>query len=175
MNIKNTIELIKKQAVAKDYKVLLLNNKRHMIRRIKADLKSDYQNFNNIKEREIIRYFLNKHNIEYDIDRSTNAWYVMPIYLSGVCEYFRPSYFNNFRSSTEWKLLRERVFDTYGYKCMKCGYYSESNHVDHIYPISLYPEKGNDFNNLQVLCKRCNSAKGNRIIKDFRDKVDKNR
>ena len=46
--------------------------------------------------------------------------------------------------------------------CLKCG--SDKNlTVDHILPISK--GGGNEFNNLQILCKKCNSLKGS----DFAD------
>lgn len=55
---------------------------------------------------------------------------------------------------------RERVFCRDGYKCLKCGAL-ESLTIDHITPLS----KGGDNEdaNLQTLCHRCNSAKGDAV------------
>jgi hypothetical protein len=48
--------------------------------------------------------------------------------------------------------------------CLKCGSESKLT-IDHVVPIS----KGgsNDFNNLQILCEKCNSLKGSKIA-DYR-------
>ena len=77
-----------------------------------------------------------------------------------------------FLNSIEWKDLRLKVFDRYGRACMKCG----ANHtaqnkmnVDHIKPRKYYPELALDFDNLQVLCGRCNKSKGNKNMIDYRN------
>lgn len=58
--------------------------------------------------------------------------------------------------------LRREVFEKCGYFCLKCG--SEENlSIDHIYPESLCGETVID--NLQVLCRRCNSKKGAKVEK----------
>lgn len=60
---------------------------------------------------------------------------------------------------------RAAIFERDSYKCQKCG--SNHNlHIDHITPLS----KGgsNDVDNLQTLCGRCNSQKGNRNSNDYR-------
>lgn len=53
----------------------------------------------------------------------------------------------------------------YGHRCLACGS-QEPLTVDHIVPLS----KGgtNDITNLQPLCHRCNSAKGDKVI-DYRE------
>ena len=58
-----------------------------------------------------------------------------------------------------WYKIRESIFNRDANKCKLCG--SEENlEIDHIRPIS----KGgtNKLSNLQILCKRCNMAKGNK-------------
>ena len=73
--------------------------------------------------------------------------------------------------STEWKLLREKVIEHYGCKCMRCGKVPKTTsqvNVDHIKPRKYYPELTFDFENLQVLCGRCNQNKGNKNIIDYR-------
>lgn len=53
--------------------------------------------------------------------------------------------------------LRWAVFRRDGYACLHCG--SESNlSVDHIFPVSR--GGGNEPDNLQTLCRTCNSRKG---------------
>ncbi len=46
------------------------------------------------------------------------------------------------------------------YECRSCGSLSDVC-IDHIYPVSLGGT--DDLDNLQLLCRNCNSAKGNRI------------
>jgi hypothetical protein len=75
-------------------------------------------------------------------------------------------------TSSEWSKVRRMVFNTYGYQCMKCGA-TDFLAVDHIKPYSIYPELSLDFDNLQVLCRPCNSSKSNRKIVDYRPIVVK--
>lgn len=77
----------------------------------------------------------------------------------------------SFLTSPEWKALRRSVINTYGRKCMKCGTTPKDpkkTHVDHIKCRKLFPEHALDFDNLQVLCCRCNRIKGNKHSTDYR-------
>lgn len=56
--------------------------------------------------------------------------------------------------------VRTLVFERNKYRCVKCGSF-EGLAVDHIYPYSLGGT--DDPDNLQTLCRTCNSSKGNRI------------
>lgn len=60
----------------------------------------------------------------------------------------------------EWKEIKNR----YGNKCLRCGTY-ENISIDHVIPVS----KGgtNTADNIQPLCRKCNSIKGTKII-DYR-------
>lgn len=76
-----------------------------------------------------------------------------------------------FLKSFEWKRLRKSVIETYGAKCMKCAYVPKDLrkiNVDHIKPRKYFPELALDFDNLQVLCTRCNKEKGNKHQTDYR-------
>jgi len=74
-----------------------------------------------------------------------------------------------FLKSTEWKELREKVISHYGGRVMKCGFIPRRGvNVDHIKPRKLFPELSLCFDNLQVLCGRCNKAKGNKHTTDYR-------
>lgn len=53
-----------------------------------------------------------------------------------------------------------KVHEKHGFACVTCGTKKQLT-VDHIIPISK--GGGNDFENLQTMCKSCNSRKGNRI------------
>ena len=71
-----------------------------------------------------------------------------------------------FYSSPEWKLLRDTVISEEGRRCGDCGIFinnAEDITVDHILPRSKFHALALDRKNLRVLCRRCNSAKGNRV------------
>lgn len=73
--------------------------------------------------------------------------------------------------SKSWKDLKKRVYSTYGYRCMKCGILPKDkrhSNVDHIKPRKLFPDLALEFDNLQVLCGRCNKEKGNSNCIDYR-------
>jgi 5-methylcytosine-specific restriction endonuclease McrA len=74
----------------------------------------------------------------------------------------------NFLESKAWKKLRKKALKHYGNICMHCGRESERPNVDHIKPRARFPWLALDFNNLQILCRRCNKAKGNKNTTDWR-------
>lgn len=57
--------------------------------------------------------------------------------------------------------LRMQVFERDSHTCKKCGS-TENLTVDHIHPEIL--GGGIDLDNLQTLCRSCNSSKGSRFI-----------
>lgn len=60
-------------------------------------------------------------------------------------------------SHLQSKAVRKRIFKLRGSFCSRCN--SESNlSIDHI--VSVYNGGGNEDENLQVLCRKCNSSKG---------------
>lgn len=63
---------------------------------------------------------------------------------------------DGFLNSIEWKTLRKKAIEVYGIN------------VDHIKPRKLYPELALNFDNLQILCPRCNKSKGNKYVSDYR-------
>jgi 5-methylcytosine-specific restriction endonuclease McrA len=70
-----------------------------------------------------------------------------------------------FYSSPEWKLIRQQVIKEKGRVCSECGNPIRNSYdvtVDHIRPRSKYPELALDKENLSVLCRSCNSSKGDR-------------
>lgn len=58
------------------------------------------------------------------------------------------------------KKIRDDVLRKYKFTCVTCGT-KEKLTIDHIHPVSL--GGSNEFNNLQVLCKTCNSRKSNKV------------
>lgn len=74
----------------------------------------------------------------------------------------------SFYDSREWKQLRFRVLIHYQRKCMACNATNKVLHVDHIKPISKFPELKLQFENLQILCEDCNLGKSNVYFHDLR-------
>ena len=78
---------------------------------------------------------------------------------------------SRFYKSWEWKKARYKALQRYGAICMCCGVTPADGKVivvDHILPVSKYPEKALDQDNLQVLCNDCNMGKSNDDETDFR-------
>lgn len=78
---------------------------------------------------------------------------------------------NHILDSVEWKTLRAKVIAKYSGKCMCCGVVPKKKtdiNVDHIKPRKYHPELTFAFDNLQVLCNRCNKDKGNTRETDYR-------
>lgn len=73
----------------------------------------------------------------------------------------------------EFRMLRHMVFLRDGEVCAKCGTKSAKNNwleIDHIKPVSKYPDLAMDIDNLQVLCRNCNRLKSNIDETDYRRK-----
>jgi len=71
----------------------------------------------------------------------------------------------------EFRKLRLQVFLRDGEICACCGARPKegiSLTVDHIKPVSKFPELSMDINNLQVLCWDCNQKKSNKHFTDYR-------
>lgn len=68
------------------------------------------------------------------------------------------------RANIQIAIIKNKVFELHGIKCLCCGI-SENISIDHIIPVL----KGgsNEIDNLQPLCKSCNSKKMAKII-DYR-------
>lgn len=77
---------------------------------------------------------------------------------------------DSFYKSKAWLDLRYRVLNKYGHRCQLCGANNSQSslHVDHIKPRSKYPHLELEFDNLQVLCEKCNFGKSNKYEDDFR-------
>ena len=87
-----------------------------------------------------------------------------------------------FLDSAPWQRLRMQVLINYGSRCMRCGWSPGSGSVndlqaiyetylcvDHIKPRRYRPDLALDFENLQVLCNKCNYHKGNDDWTDWRN------
>lgn len=83
--------------------------------------------------------------------------------------------FKSFYERREWQDLRYRVLRNFGFKCQACNRTKADGvviHVDHVKPISIYPELALTESNLQVLCADCNYGKSNKFEDDHRCKSE---
>lgn len=62
------------------------------------------------------------------------------------------------------KEVRDTIFNLHGKSCLRCGSLDNIS-LDHVIPI--YHNGENTIDNLQPLCRSCNSSKGTKII-DYR-------
>lgn len=69
----------------------------------------------------------------------------------------------DFYNSTDWKLIRCQAMKTHKNECSICGS-MQNLAVDHVLPRSKYPELALELSNTQILCIKCNSSKGNRLL-----------
>ncbi len=78
----------------------------------------------------------------------------------------------DFYLTAEWRALRYKVLKKSNRSCLVCGRGPKNHgitlHVDHIKPVSKYPELRLMAENLQVLCEDCNLGKSNRDEIDWR-------
>lgn len=87
------------------------------------------------------------------------------------CEYREQRVDERFYCSSKWISLRSLIINAYGCTCMKCkrpDLVGSELHCDHILPRSLFPEHELDADNMQILCRSCNSSKSNRRLVDYR-------
>lgn len=76
-----------------------------------------------------------------------------------------------FYNSPEWRTLRYQALARHGATCQCCGRSRKDGtvlHVDHVKPISRFPELRLSLQNLQVLCEDCNMGKGGWDQTDWR-------
>ncbi len=62
-----------------------------------------------------------------------------------------------------WRRVRYKALKLHGGCCQCCGARAGAGrplHVDHIKPVSKFPELALELSNLQVLCADCNLGKG---------------
>lgn len=77
-----------------------------------------------------------------------------------------------FYASPEWNALRQQVVAEEGTRCKDCRREIKRQldvTVDHVLPRSRHPELALTRSNLQVLCRGCNSGKGDRLLEEEGD------
>lgn len=75
-----------------------------------------------------------------------------------------------FYMSPEWTKLRDLVIKEEGRVCAECHRHIKNDSdvtVDHIRPRSRYPDLALKRENLRVLCRSCNSQKGDREFEEY--------
>ncbi len=121
---------------------------------------------------------------EFSNDKSSSTG------LSSICKICKSKVFKNWYENNKEKhnqntTSRKRnisvisletidiVFNKFNYRCANCTYNNEQHiidygqrlHLDHIIPVSL--GGGNSIDNLQLLCRSCNSSKGNSLCSEM--------
>lgn len=77
----------------------------------------------------------------------------------------------NFYQRQEWFAIRYLVMQRDRFECVACGKSKKHGvkiHVDHIKPLSIYPEMALSMINLQTMCNTCNEGKSNVHQDDLR-------
>ena len=113
----------------------------------------------------IDNYFFSKYDlltILFDLKKRLNNNLRFGELLYDSVKHFLPNIFLLKRKTISRK-IRSMILKKYNYKCIKCGS-TENLTLDHIKPFSR--NGTDDENNLQILCKKCNSKKGSRIESD---------
>jgi hypothetical protein len=119
-----------------------------------------FSNFNEyfVCDECIKKYYLNTYdvfNILYQKSELNNDFSKDLLY---AIKYFIPHLFKLSRKVIPGK-VRQKVLKKYDFKCTHCNS-TKNLAIDHIKP---YSKGGSDtIKNLQVLCKSCNSKKGNK-------------
>lgn len=141
-----------------------------------------------LKQSDAVAFYCNKKGLTIP-KKSEELSFLLEIYFSNKCNYIKQGRLlkrknshiklhhsksilppKDFYSSEKWIKLRTEVLRTYGKRCMKCGESKVEIHVDHIKPRSLFPKLELCFDNLQVLCRKCNLDKSNFHSTDYRNK-----
>lgn len=147
-----------------------------IMRRVKDFLKTKCDNEKPIPTKKnpqiimFLKYFLDEKKV-VSMNREERMTYLKKMIESGDYDFFSYNKERKDISFTAWKDLTKQVFKTYGKYCLRCGTQNNIS-VDHVKPYSKHRHLATDFNNLQPLCRSCNSAKGTKSW-DFRKKPAK--
>jgi 5-methylcytosine-specific restriction endonuclease McrA len=119
------------------------------------------ENKEKINKKSLERYYKNKEKWQ---QRTTNWRRRNPDKVAAANHKRRNKIKNNGGNYTdyEWKKLCKQ----YEYRCIACGKKTKLT-VDHVIPLDL--GGANTIDNIQPLCKSCNSSKGTKTI-DYRNK-----
>lgn len=128
-------------------------------------LESEYQRRGltySVEEASYIKKILNNEDFNISNYFSPEAIYIIKQYIR-ECEK-KDEYSKTYEARRRLansrimnKKLRKRVFSNDNNKCVSCGSRNDLT-IDHIIPV--VKGGGNDPDNLQTLCRKCNSSKG---------------
>ncbi len=91
--------------------------------------------------------------------------------IEALQEYARNNQVDIDYYNVEYRKKRHEVFLRDGEMCGRCGAVPKVGvylTIDHIKPVSKYPELFLDIDNMQVLCNECNQEKSNKHETDYR-------
>lgn len=142
------------------------DNFRYAKRKVVVFLKERGYKYHQYKQIEALKIFAELIGEPINFTAKTARKWLVDLYHSQKYDEFKRGDVC-FYLSKEWLSLRRIVLKKYGAICMKCGG-NEAIAVDHIKPRSLYPKLELDFDNMQVLCRSCNSKKSNKNSIDYR-------
>ena len=122
--------------------------------------------------KEIIEYYksgaLENYKPEPKSRREKRTTQKSPIKAIPIVE--KPKKVESFYQSMRWADMKKIIYSLFPVECMKCKVSNTELHIDHIYPVSKYPDLKWSFNNLQILCRKCNLEKSNIDFTDYRTK-----
>ena len=65
------------------------------------------------------------------------------------------------RQTKDFREWVRKVKERDNYTCVWCGFYSKSNHADHIAPFAYFPELRTSVDNGRTLCESCHKTTDN--------------
>ena len=129
------------------------------------DIFSDFTNKRKTIEQEIDAIIKEVNNLPHSFFSECQRWNCKQLTKNGICPVCDYNLFKDdwdyrhiYRGHDDMSGLRGLIFKIYGKKCMKCNC-MENVQIDHIKSKSEYPSESLDIDNLQVLCRSCNSSK----------------
>jgi 5-methylcytosine-specific restriction endonuclease McrA len=82
-----------------------------------------------------------------------------------IRQYYAPrARFERWKATEDGKVWKEKQYKRQQGRCGSCAIVIavKGSHIDHIQPISKFPELAIDVKNLRLLCPDCNIKKGNK-------------
>ena len=83
-----------------------------------------------------------------------------------IRDYYNPrNQFDRWKQSTEGIAWKNKQYNRQKGRCAMCNQaiQQKGSHIDHIQPLSKFPELATDIKNLRIACAECNTAKGNKV------------
>lgn len=109
-----------------------------------------------IEDPRVAKYIETKTGMKYDIKKENPTWFER----GHTPHNFVGNATKDYRGR-QWHNIRKKILERDDYTCQRCGEFGKE--VDHIVPWRV--SKDNSEDNLQVLCKSCNSKKMHEEVK----------